>query len=400
MKKISTILLFILSVSALAWFLPWLYAYAFPAPTSEPLLSNSPIINKWILTEEGKYSDTDGNKYSIKERDGLLPQLYYRDLMAQNRMPDSINGVEVDVPSLRHAELFFTSNQRDINKVTADLYLIMESMPERVDLENPKEAFRADGKIEFINLETNQVNPKRSRLFTETFKARGFQYPIKWAHANITARKQYDEGYLLIDNAGSLYHLKQQVGRPYLAKVNTDTVKCSYAFILESMDRSVLGFVISDKDDMYILRNDGGYSLEKLPVGKINPGVDRINVLGNLFNRVLRFSHPGETRWFAVDTKTNALLDSYTFTAEKTLSKKISGYIFPFVLTFHSNYDSFGKPRISSVSCNALVLNFLLAIILMGIFYKQNKRCAISGAIVTLFFGVYSFIAFYLLKKS
>lgn len=392
--------MFLLSVCALAWFLPWLYAYASPSPTKEPFLSYSPIINQWIFSEDGKYTDSEGKSYTIKERDGLLPQLYYKDLIARGTMPDTINGMFVDLPALRHAELFYTSNQRDINKIPADLYLIMESMPERVDLEDPKEAFRADDEIEFIDLATNEVNQKRSKNFNKTFKARDFKYPVRWANANVTARKQYDEGYLLIDNEGSLYHFKQQAGRPYLAKIKTDSVKFNYAFIVEAMDRSVLGFVVSEDNDMYLLRNDGGYSLEKLPVGKIDPATDRISILGNLFNRVFRFNNQKETRWYALNTADNALLDSFTFTYEKTLSKKISEFIFPFVLTFNSNYDSFGMPRIINVSYYALALNFLLAVILLVIFYKQNKKCAISASFVTLFLGIYSFIAFYLLKKS
>lgn len=88
---------------------------------------------------------------------------------------------------------------------------MMESLPERVDLEDPKEAFRisADG-IEFIDIATNKVNANRSARFTKAMKARGFQFPGKEFSANVTSRKQYDEGYMMIDSEGKAFHVKQQ----------------------------------------------------------------------------------------------------------------------------------------------------------------------------------------------
>lgn len=406
MRKISTVILFLTAICALAWFLPFIYSVASPSPSSEPFLSFSPIADKWIITQKDStdkvvYLDEEGNKYSQNQRDELLPQLYYRDLMARGVMPDTIQGIAVDVPALRHAEMMLNSNPRDINKVLPDIYLIMESMPERVDLEDPKEAFRADGKIEFLNLKDNSINNRRSRLFTETFAARGFEYPVKWANAQITARKNYDEGYLMIDNAGQLFHLKQQAGRPYLAKINTGDIKARYAFILENMNRTELGIVVSEDNDLYLLRNNGAYSLEHFPVGKVDPAKDRLMIWGNLFNRLVRVSSPEDgVRWYALDSRTNDLIGEKTYPAEKTLSARISEYIFPFALTFTSNSDSYGKPRIINVSYYSLGLNFLLACVLFVMFRKKNVRCAAGATFVTLFLGIYSFITFYLLKKS
>ena len=93
------------------------------------------------------------------ERDSLVPQLYYRQLSAHEKLPDSINGKEMSMHSLRTHEAFFNSSPRDLLKRTSGIRLMMESLPERVDLEDPKEAFRttADG-IEFIDIATNKVN--------------------------------------------------------------------------------------------------------------------------------------------------------------------------------------------------------------------------------------------------
>ncbi len=145
------------------------------------------------------------------ERDSLVPQLYYRQLSAHEKLPDSINGKEMSMHSLRTHEAFFNSSPRDLPDSTSGIRLMMESLPERVDLEDPKEAFRttADG-IEFIDIATNKVNANRSARFTKAMKARGFQFPGKEFSANVTSRKQYDEGYMMIDSEGKAFHVKQQ----------------------------------------------------------------------------------------------------------------------------------------------------------------------------------------------
>ena len=225
MKKAYTILLVALSVVVLSWFLPWLYSLLFPVGTSDPFIAYSPINDRMIVSERTgeKESviyqlDADGKReegvaYTKEQRDSLLPQLYFTQLMAREQMPDSINGIEVSIPVLKHNQWVFSSLPRDINKRMADVYLIMESMPARIDLEDPKEVFRfRDGQVEFIEMETNEVNPGRSRRFTEIFNDRGFVLPMKSYSANITSRKPYDEGYLMVDANGSLFHMKMKSG--------------------------------------------------------------------------------------------------------------------------------------------------------------------------------------------
>ncbi|MDE5904648.1 DUF4857 domain-containing protein, partial [Duncaniella sp.] len=151
MKKAYTILLVTLSVIVLSWFLPWLYSLLFPVGASDPFIAYSPISDRMIVSERTgeKESviyplDADGVReegvvYTKEQRDSLLPQLYFTQLVAREQMPDSINGVEITIPLLKHNSWVFTSSPRDINKRFADVYLIMESMPARIDLEDPTE---------------------------------------------------------------------------------------------------------------------------------------------------------------------------------------------------------------------------------------------------------------------
>lgn len=246
MKKAYTILLVTLSVIVLSWFLPWLYSLLFPVGASDPFIAYSPISDRMIVSERTgeKESviyplDADGVReegvvYTKEQRDSLLPQLYFTQLVAREQMPDSINGIEISIPLLKHNSWVFTSSPRDINKRFADVYLIMESMPARIDLEDPTEVFRfRDGRVEFIEMETNQINQARSKRFTEIFNDRGFTLPMKSFSANITSRKAYDEGYLMVDDNGDIFHMKMQAGRPYMSKVRKpDSLRAAHVFIM------------------------------------------------------------------------------------------------------------------------------------------------------------------------
>ncbi|MDE7406831.1 MAG: DUF4857 domain-containing protein, partial [Muribaculaceae bacterium] len=292
MRQISKIFLIVICTMALSWFLPWLWSFITPSTSSTPFCAYSPILNNWIIASDTnssnkRFHDTKGNNYNTAQRDSLLPQLYYRDLMAHDRMPDRINGVNVTIPTLKHSEMVFMSNPRDVNKRAAKLMCIMESLPGRVDLSDPTEAFRMNGSMEFIKMTTNEVNTDRSKRFSETLKNRGFQYPLYDYSANITAKKNYDEGYLMVDAIGNIFHVKQMAGRPYVAAIpQPDNMRAEKVYIMENTDHTKLGFVIDTEYNIYMLRHDSKYYLTKMPVGKVNPHVDRIVIMGNMFNMV------------------------------------------------------------------------------------------------------------------
>lgn len=399
MKRFSHIFLLFLSATVLAWFLPWIYSFSLPDATREPFVAMSPVSGELVFTLTGdskpRIYDLAANVYTKNQRDSLLPQLYYRDLISREELPETIAGREVSMPLLRHAEMNYTSSPREINKRTADVYLMMESMPVRVDLEDPKEVFRFTGEgVEFVDMETNELNPTRSERFTRALSDRGFRYPAVWLNANPTTRKSYDEGYLIIDSEGSLFHVKQQAGRPYVARVSMpDTVCARYAFILENTDRDYLGLVTDRNDYVYFLMRDG-YRLDPLPVGKVSPESDRVAMMGNLFNIMFRFSDDSGTRWRAIDRDTHRLVGSYDFFYTAPVQSVIEDYLFPFRLDFTAYTDSFAAPRVSDISWHALWLNLLLAIVVAIVFRRRHRSavCTVSAVAVTVLAGVFIFI--------
>lgn len=413
MKKIYLIILVALSIFVLSWFLPWLYSIIFPVGGSDPFVAYSPVSNQMIVSEIGDGSKTEiyavdsegnptGEVYTKSDRDSLLPQIYFTQLMAQERMPDTIAGIEMTVPALKHGQWVFSSLPRDINKVFPDVYLIMESMPERIDLEDPTEVFRfRNGEVEFVDMATNSVVEGRSRRFTEIFKSRDFKFPLKSFSANITSRKPYDEGYLMVDDAGDIYHLKMRAGRPYMMKVQkADSVRATHVFVMENVDTRHLGLVTDEANRLYILEHEG-YRLIPLEVGEVDPRKDRISVVKNLFNWVVKITDNDGVRWTVLDAETYAPLARYSRIYTESTSEKVASFIFPFTLSFTDISDCYAFPRFADVSWRAFFLNILLSLILLVSLRRGGFpwRCSVGGAVITLFCGIFSFIPMMLIRN-
>ncbi len=412
MKKAYLIVLTALSIIILSWFLPWLYSLVFPASGNDPFVAYSPISNEFIVSQTGEekgvrifgvdsLGHATGKEYTKEDRDSLLPQIYFTQLLAHDKLPDSINGVEISMPIFKHSQWVFNSTPRDINKNLADVYLIMESMPERFELEDPKEVFRMNDKIEFIDIETNTVNQTPRRRSTDIFTDRGFKYPARSMSANITSRKAYDEGYLMVDTEGDIYHVKMQAGRPYMVKVRKpDSIKGAHVFIMENMDTRHLGLVTDENDNLYALEHEG-YRLVKLPIGKFHPSTDRLTVVKNIFNWVVKVNDGKSSRWVAFDSDSYRPLGYYSITTTKSAVETTADYLFPFRLSFTDVSDCFARPRIEDISWHAIWIGIILALVTVIIGRRRKlstKQITING-IVTVVFGIFAFIPVICIKN-
>lgn len=408
MKTAYQIFLTGLSIIILSWFLPWIYGLLFPVAASDPFVAYSPLTDSFIISESGggdiyavdKEGKRVGEILSKEDRDSLLPHIYYTQLMAHDRMPDSVAGREVSVPVFKQSQWVFSSSPRDLNKVMPEVNLMMESMPARIDLEDPDMVFRVKGnRVEFIDIATNSVNADRSRRFTEIFNDRGFSFPIKTLSGNITTRKPYDEGYLLVDKEGGIYHLKMQAGRPYMVKVSKpDSVVARNLFILENVDRRQLGLVSDESDRLYVLEREG-YRLKPLEVGDVDPSRHRISIVKNLFNWVVKISDNNGSRWIALDSDTYEPLATYSVGYPESLTERVAGFIFPFELSFTDVTDCLARPRVEFFSWHVVVLNVVLSLILLWYYRSQRQSLKIMASAVTLIFGIFSFIPFIIYKK-
>ena len=149
MKKFSKIFFYLTAVVLLSWLLPWLLQFAASKPGNDPFTLYSCVTKRFAYIQSSKDNgvkryDANGTEYTVAQFDSILPTFYYRQLFSKDRLPDTINGKEVTPKIIAHGNFTFKQSARDVNVTKPALNMIMESMPDRIDLENPIEAFPHD----------------------------------------------------------------------------------------------------------------------------------------------------------------------------------------------------------------------------------------------------------------
>ena len=146
MKLFSQLLLGLTIVCLLIWQLPWCYNFLTARSTKAPFTLYSSVIGDFaMMTPSGDKgmlrSDLSGRTYTQAQFDSILPMFYFRQLMSDERFPDTLNGVPV-TPRMAQMENFnFRVVPSDINAPHIGLYPLLEGMSGRVDLQMPAAAY-------------------------------------------------------------------------------------------------------------------------------------------------------------------------------------------------------------------------------------------------------------------
>lgn len=414
MKKTHYILFFLLSTAVLSWILPRLYSLCFSERDREPFVCYSPIDDCFIVTDftaGSKFDEPDifevdpvtqkpGRHYTMDQRDSLLPEIFVGQLSAKGMLPDSIKGVEITMRDIRMNSWIFTSSPKDLNRSVPTVYPLMESMPARFKFEDPEVVLTMPGRVEIIDIESNSIDETKTRRFDKMFADKGFTFPAKEATGNITTRKAYDNGYLIIDNANKLYHLKMQANRPSMARIRlSDTIVPRHVFVMENADRKLYGLISDEAHDLYTINHDDDYSVAKLSGIKFNPEKDRMTIIKNLFSWCVKIKSGNESTWIALDPDDYSVLAIYDFTNPTSTSRIVEKWIFPFTTSFTKADDKYVYPRIGELSWHAIFLNIVLAVIVMFGAKGPNVRCTVGKVIITLICGLFAFIPLMLMKR-
>ena len=339
-SKISKLLLILATAALVLWQLPYWINYLRVDGTSTPFTIYSCLEEQFVMIkhQDGKAvkCGVDGTVYSDKEFDSILPAFYVRQLMTDGRFPDTVLGRAVTAPMLIHHNFNFRSSPREINKPLIGLYPLIESMSKRVDLEMPADLFRISGsRIEFVIMESNSVDEKKSERFTEELLEHGFAFPALGVAGNPTTRKEYDEGYLLIDANHQVYHMKMTVGRPFVRNVVLpEGVTIDHAFLTEYRDRTQLGLLVDSEDRVYLLTSD--HQTHLLPIERFDPTTQSMTIFGNLFDWTVRVASPEANIYYAIDADDLSLLKVHRIDYD---DDSFMG------LHFTSPYDKYVRPR-------------------------------------------------------
>lgn len=342
MRRFSTLLLYITIAFLLLWQLPWCYNFFVVKPEKTPFTLYSFVIGDFAMMgqEEGKGTvrrDLAGNIYSEAAFDSILPMFYYRQLMSDERFPDTINGVAT-TPRIVQTENFnFRSVPSDINAPSIGLYPLLESMSGRVDLKMPDDVFRITAKgIEFIDMNTNSIKAEKSNQFTEAMTKKGFRFPATKIAGNPTVKKEYDEGYLLLDADGQLFQLKQVKERPYVRAIALpEGLTLKHLYLTEFRNKKTLAFMTDENNAFYVLKSRT-YDVVKTGVPTFNPETDALTIIGNMFDWTVRVTTPSSDNYYALNADDYSLI--------KKLENESSIPSMPGI-TFTSYTDKYVMPR-------------------------------------------------------
>ena len=332
MLRSSKILFWAIVAILLLWQVPWCLNFIAAKSERTPFIIYSTIVKDLIR------EDRFGNSFTEEQFDSILPSFYLRQLVTDERFPDSIKGVAV-TPKLLQTESFtFRNTPAMINRTTVGLYPLLESMSGRVDLAMPDDVFRITGSgIEFIDMESNSVNREKSDLFTEAMLRKGFRFPATKISGNPTDRKDYDEGYVLLDADRRMFHLKMVQGRPYVRAIALpEGVRPEHLFITEYHSRRTLALLTDDRARLYAVCMPG-YEVRRVGGVSYDPERESISIIGTLLHWTVCVEGDSAERCYAVAADNLALLD--------TLSYPLSGRHLP-GLAFTSSQDNYVRPRL------------------------------------------------------
>lgn len=408
MTRFFQIFLTVVAVALLAWLLPWFYRFATVRSEARPfviysqMIGDFAIINRSAGSQTSPYTDRQGNRYTQTQFDSILPTFYYRQLIADNRFPDTLFGQPVTPKQIKTGNFIFRHSPSDLNVRKAPLYPLLESRSKRVDLEMPGDVFRFTKEgMEFIDMTTNRIETEKSELFTNLFKRKGVLLPIKTIAGNPTNRKEYDEGYFFTDAADRLFHLKQVQGRPFLRQVEVPGgISVEHLFVTEYPARRYFAFLTDTEGSFYALTMPD-YKLKKIGVRPFFPKQDELTVFGNPFNWTVIQPKNDTVFYTAVDTEHLEPLATMEIAREKQGSERLQAWLFPFDLSFTSPRDKYFYPRIQNLSLQALLPNIVLVALFLLLFRRRRSdRILITRCFAIGFFGIFAFVPLMLLTSK
>ena len=394
-------LLVILATLLLAWLLPNFFYMITSKPSDHKFVYYSSVAQDFCGTVRSNHNGSDerihknfktGQVYTLEEFDDILPLLFYRQLLADDRLPDSIQGKPISVSQLKRERFFWRYSPRQKNKPSIPLYPLFDPAG-RVKLELPDDVFRLKEDIEFIVPKDNRIDTLKSRQFKKVFQEEGFKFPATMVAGNPSPRKSYDEGYLVLDSSRALYHFKMQNEQIYFKHIGLPgNVHVRFISPYEPADRNFYAFLFDQNGALYILKTEK-YRLEKLPVQPINIDEDKALILANPFYWTVRITTPQKETAYALDAKTLKLVDSCSFYQKQSTNDSLLEYLFPFQWKWRSANTVFLKPVFKFGSPFVFIANIcFLAVFIGSVRFGLYKNSPLAMLWIPLT-GVFGFTA-------
>lgn len=399
--KTTRYFMLIISVIVLSIYLPEVYWKLFNESVKVPLILYSPVIEKFLIfriDSENHYQDEDGKVYTRSKFEALEPIFYFRQLVTEKRMPDSLRGIALDLSLIKINNFRIRLTPNSLNPPTIDLLPMLESRSGRANLSMPEDVFRFTGNaIEFIDCYSNTIDEEKSDFFTEALKKEGFVFPYKKLYGNPTTRKPFDEGYFIVDNEDKIFHVKMVKGMPYCKNINAPKgFKVKSMNIAENNLREFYGIIITDKDELFLISYDN-YKLINVPVNGYNAANTTMIFRGDIFFRSVQLVNDDSVVVIMYNKKYKPI-DRYSEPLKNVKKAAVGiteGYLFPFVISTEDESTYYLDFYFRLTNVNALILNLVLLIFTIGL-YKMKGYDLIKNIpdfVLVGLTGIYGLIA-------
>ena len=322
----------------LIWGVPWLYNLITLEAYSTPFTLYSCTLHDFASLDRGegkgfRFIDTKGRIHG----DEAQPMFYASVLASRGALPDSLEGRRISLEEIERNSVIATSDPKDINRTLPPVYLLMESVPERLELKDPEDVLvsRA-GSIDIVEMATNRLREEKTALLNKALREQGFAYPARLFSGKPSHRKAYDEGYLVTDAQDKLYQLKQVNDTVTVRHFpEADGLGLKFVMITEFENHATLAYLVSAGNLLHILLPDG----HVLPTEvSFTPEKEDLLVVGDLFYYTVKTSTGKGERFWALRSSDFALVD--TLSRAYPRDRSLPG------IRFTSSGDGWVKPRI------------------------------------------------------
>jgi hypothetical protein len=395
MKHAARIFLLLSSTLLLAYYLPiaWRVLTARRAPsilvhysdTARDFLILRYDFNTTTRDVKLRYTDTAGREYERDAYEQMLPHIFYMQLEKNGSMPVEINGAPVTLSAIRREMFSYRIRPAELDAPGIALHTVFETAGGRARLEMPSDYMRIrdDGRIEFIDSKTNKILPAKSALFTETFAAKKFAFPLTALGSNPSTHKPYDEGIYIADAHGRTYLLRQALGAPILERLETlsDDPAAWRALrpkhiIVDELETREIHALIIDTDGHPWLSTGKNHTLRKLPVTTYDPAATSLTIRGSILNRLILVQGSDKLEAVALDRNyapVNRYEETFPSSGQKPAAK-IAATLFPFTWWLNDTSSSYYNFHTQLGAASALALNAVLLIIYILILFKRARK--------------------------
>ena len=355
---------------------PRLVDLAFAVDAEPTDLFFSPVSQTFVFREHRGghafvYGDSTGASFDRRTFETRIPFIYYRNMELWGLLPLELQGERFDAASIRANRQVFELEPRELEdrRPSIAVHPLLETNPGRARLRFPEDVFRftADA-MEFVNVDTNRVDPVLTERFTTALDDVGFAFPARGVFGRPTILKPFDDGWFVVDDTGAVYHLRRVDGAPDITRtpIRTDFV-VRHIKVVENERREIRALLLTEDGRLFAVAYDD-YRLIPLPSAGYAPNRMAYKLLVNPLYATAVYADEHTTRAVAM-TRDFDPIAAYARPAPATKGGAVStvaAVAFPWTLSLDDADGSYLAWRVQwSGPLGALGLALALAITLV-----------------------------------